>query len=89
MPKKKADAKSGEWNRFVIAMRGDRITVVLNGETVIDPQTPRRAAAWPIGLQDHNDPIEFQPVSETHGLNRDEVHRCSKRQFDQRAREEV
>jgi hypothetical protein len=61
MPSKKADGKSGEWNRFVITMRGDRITVVLNGETVIDraelPGVPLRG---PIGLRDHNDPIEFR-----------------------------
>jgi hypothetical protein len=61
MPKKKADAKSGEWNRFAITMRGDRIAVVLNGETVIEgaelPGVPQRG---PIGLQDHNDPIEFR-----------------------------
>jgi hypothetical protein len=61
LPKKKADAKSGDWNRFVITMRGERITVTLNGETVIDaaelPDVPPRG---PIGLQDHNDPIEFR-----------------------------
>ncbi|HEY7427115.1 MAG TPA: DUF1080 domain-containing protein [Gemmataceae bacterium] len=60
MPRKKADAKSGAWNRFVITMRGDVINVVLNGETVIDrarlPEVPPRG---PIGLQDHNDPVEF------------------------------
>jgi len=34
-PKKKADKPIGEWNRFVITMKGDRLTVMLNGETVI------------------------------------------------------
>jgi hypothetical protein len=42
-------------------MRGDRVTVVLNGETVIDraelPGVPPRG---PIGLQDHNDSVEFR-----------------------------
>lgn len=63
LPKKKADAKFGQWNRFVVTMRGDRITVALNGETVIDraelPGVPPRG---PIGLQDHNDPVEFRNV---------------------------
>jgi hypothetical protein len=59
-PKTKADRKIGEWNRFLIMMQGDRLTVVLNGETVIDrarlPGVPERG---PIALQHHGDPIEF------------------------------
>lgn len=61
MPKKKADAPLGQWNRFVITMRGDRVTVVLNGETVIERATlPGVPARGPVGLQDHNDPVEFR-----------------------------
>jgi hypothetical protein len=59
-PKLKADKPLGEWNRFVITMRGDRVTVVLNGKTVIEnaqlPGIPRRG---PIALQHHGDPIQF------------------------------
>jgi len=59
-PKLKADNAPGQWNRFIITMRGDRLTVVLNERTVIDdaqlPGIPRRG---PIGLQHHGDPIEF------------------------------
>lgn len=59
-PKTKEDKPPGEWNRFVITMRGDRVTVVLNGKTVIEdarlPGIPRRG---PIGLQHHGDPIQF------------------------------
>jgi hypothetical protein len=59
-PKKRADQKLGDWNRFVITMRGDRITVVLNGETVIEnAQLPGIPARGPIGLQHHGDPIQF------------------------------
>lgn len=35
-PKKNADKNIGEWNTFEITMKGDRLTVVLNGEKVID-----------------------------------------------------
>lgn len=62
-PKKKADRPIGEWNRFVITMRGDRLTVNLNGETVIEnarlPGVPPRG---PIALQHHGDPIEFANI---------------------------
>lgn len=37
-PKEVADNKPGQWNRFVITMKGDRCTVVLNGKTIIDNQ---------------------------------------------------
>jgi hypothetical protein len=59
-PKVKADRPVGQWNRFLITMKGDRLTVVLNGKKVIDnarlPDVPRRG---PIALQNHGDPIEF------------------------------
>ena len=59
-PTTKADKPLGEWNRFVITMRGDHVTVVLNGKTVIEnsplPGIPRRGS---IGLQHHGDPIQF------------------------------
>ena len=35
-PLKVADLKLGEWNTFYIKMIGDRVTVVLNGELVVD-----------------------------------------------------
>jgi hypothetical protein len=59
-PKQKADAPIGKWNRFVITMQGDRLTVVLNGETVIEnAQLPGVPSRGPIALQHHGDPIEF------------------------------
>ncbi|WP_410724068.1 family 16 glycoside hydrolase, partial [Burkholderia sp. SIMBA_024] len=36
IPRVNADAPPGEWNRYRITMKGDRITVVLNGRVVID-----------------------------------------------------
>jgi hypothetical protein len=53
-PKKLADHNIGEWNTFEITMKGTRLTVVLNGERVIDaaelPGVPVRGR---IGLQHH------------------------------------
>ena len=61
MPKLNADNPPGEWNRFVITMQGDRVTVVLNGKTVIDRAAlPGVADRGPIGLQNHGDPVEFR-----------------------------
>jgi hypothetical protein len=61
IPVKKADKKFGEWNRFVATVRGDRVTVVLNGETVIpEAHLSKMPAKGPIGLQHHGDPGEFR-----------------------------
>lgn len=62
-PKVKADAPLGKWNRFIITMKGDRLTVDLNGQRVIDdaqlPGVPKRG---PIGLQHHGDAVEFSNI---------------------------
>ena len=53
-PKRNADRDIGAWNSFEITMRGDRLTVVLNGEEVIgNAQLPGIDARGPIGLQHH------------------------------------
>ena len=53
-PRTQADKPIGQWNTFVITMKGDRVTVVLNGKTVIpDAQLPGVAARGAIGLQHH------------------------------------
>ncbi len=62
-PKKNADAPIGKWNRFIITMRGDRLTVNLNGETVIEnAQLPGVPERGPLALQHHGDPIEFANI---------------------------
>lgn len=54
VPKVRADNPVGQWNTFVITMKGDRITVELNDETVIDNvQLPGMPPSGPIGLQHH------------------------------------
>ena len=53
-PKRNADRDIGAWNTFEITMRGDRLTVVLNGEEVISSaQLPGIAPRGPVGLQHH------------------------------------
>lgn len=59
-PATNADAPLGEWNRYVITMQGDRVTVALNEKTIIDAaQLPGVAEEGPIALQYHHDEIEF------------------------------
>ena len=53
-PKTRADNPVGEWNTFEITMKGDRLTVVLNGKTVIEnAQLPDIPAKGRIALQHH------------------------------------
>ncbi len=53
-PKRNADRDIGQWNTFEITMRGDRLTVVLNGiEVIVNAQLPGIAARGPIALQHH------------------------------------
>ena len=59
-PKKVADAPPGTWNRFIITMKGDRVSVALNGEKIIDAaQLPGVPSRGPIGLQHHGEPLQF------------------------------
>lgn len=53
-PKVKADKPVGEWNTFEITLKGDRLTVLLNGQTVLDQaQLPGVPARGKLGLQHH------------------------------------
>jgi hypothetical protein len=62
-PKRKADRPIGQWNRFVITLRGERLTVELNGEQVIEEaRLPGIPARGRIALQHHGDPIQFANV---------------------------
>lgn len=63
-PSKNVDRDIGAWNSFEITMRGDRLTVVLNGETVIDnAQLPGVPARGPIALQHHGSKKDGKWVS--------------------------
>jgi hypothetical protein len=60
VPKVKADRPIGEWNRTMITMKGDRLTVNINNRVVIDnAQLPGIPAKGPIGLQHHGQAVDF------------------------------
>jgi hypothetical protein len=53
-PKHQADKPVGEWNSFEITLKGDRLTVVLNGITVIEnAELPGIPSRGPIAFQHH------------------------------------
>ncbi|HEV8606092.1 MAG TPA: DUF1080 domain-containing protein, partial [Tepidisphaeraceae bacterium] len=62
-PKKKMDKPIGEWNHMVITMKGDRLTVELNGEEVISnaqlPKVPEKGA---LALQDHGQGFQLKNI---------------------------
>lgn len=62
-PKLRADKPVGQWNRFVITMRGDRLTVRLNDELVLEnARLPGVRPRGPLALQHHGDAIEFSSL---------------------------
>jgi hypothetical protein len=62
-PKARADRPLGEWNSFTILMKGDRLTVDLNGVNVIaSARLPGVPPEGRIALQHHGDPIEFREI---------------------------
>jgi hypothetical protein len=70
MPIKKADKAPGEWNTFRIIMVGEKVTVYLNGELVVDKAPLANywekgkplPAKGPIELQHHGDKLWFKNV---------------------------
>jgi hypothetical protein len=59
-PSAKADKPLGQWNRMMVTMQGQELTVVLNGQTVIDhAKLPGVAAKGKLALQHHGAAIDF------------------------------
>ena len=55
-PKVHADKNIGEWNEMEVTLKGESITIRMNGYTVIDnAQFPGLAERGPIGLQHHGE----------------------------------
>jgi hypothetical protein len=74
-PLKKADKPIGQWNTFRIVMKGDKVSVWLNGELVVDntvlegyfgrkkgQPSPPVPEVGPIELQHHGDHLEFKNI---------------------------
>jgi hypothetical protein len=69
-PTKVADKPVGEWNTFHIIMKGEKVTVDLNGERVVDNVTLENypdykgpiPAKGTIELQHHGNPLEFRNI---------------------------
>jgi len=54
VPKVKADNQVGEWNAFDVTLKGDRVTIELNGQKVIEnAELPGIPQTGPIVLQHH------------------------------------
>ncbi len=63
-PSMMADNHIGEWNTFEITMKGERLTVVLNGHTVIEnAQLPDVPESGPLALQHHGRMVDGEWVS--------------------------
>ena len=63
VPKAKGDKPVGQWNRMMVTMKGDRVTIVLNGLKVIDnAQIPGIAPRGPIGFQHHGGPLRPKQI---------------------------
>ena len=63
VPKERADAAPGQWNRFLIRLVGQKLDVTLNGKKVIEgAPLPRVPKSGPIGLQTHGDAVEFANI---------------------------
>jgi hypothetical protein len=62
IPIKNADRPLGEWNAFLVTIKGNRMTVDTNGERVIDAELPDLPKSGPIGLQHHGDPVQFREL---------------------------
>jgi len=69
-PDKRADKAVGEWNTFRIIIKGDKVSLWLNGEPVVDQVSMENywepgkllPATGPIELQHHNSPLEFKNI---------------------------
>ncbi len=68
VPASKSMYKPGEWNRYEITCKGDRVVVVFNGAKVVDadmskfPELAKRPRRGFIGLQNHSTGVEYRKI---------------------------
>lgn len=75
LPTKNASKPAGEWQTFDITLIGNNVTVVLNGETIIDRKEiegltaiamdPNEAEPGPIVIQGDHGSVEFRSITLT------------------------
>ena len=59
---------AGEWNSYELTVRGDHISLIYNGESVLDVDLTQNADMMKrpkrglIGLQNHNSAVEFRKI---------------------------
>ena len=66
-PTKSAAKPAGEWNKFQITSKGDKVTIVLNGVTVNEVSLKSdplkgRPATGAMGFQDHGLPLSLRKI---------------------------
>jgi hypothetical protein len=62
-PKSNEDKPVGEWNTFLATMKGDLLTLELNGVEVFTQQQLKGIPeSGPIALQKHGDPLEWKNI---------------------------
>ncbi|MEK7994135.1 MAG: DUF1080 domain-containing protein, partial [Planctomycetota bacterium] len=62
-PMLNADKPPGQWNRFEITAIGDKVTIAVNGKTVIrEARLPGLPERGPIALQHHGDHVQFANI---------------------------
>jgi hypothetical protein len=68
-PSKSVYKGAGEWNRYEITCKGDSVTVVFNGEKVVEadmskfPELAKRPRRGFIGLQNHSTGVEYRNIA--------------------------
>ena len=67
-PARRAARPAGEWNHMKVTARADHLTVVLNGQTVVDvdgrgaPEILRRSPRGGVGFQNHHAAAWFRNI---------------------------
>jgi hypothetical protein len=60
---RRADRPAGQWNRLHLVLKGDRVTVQLNGDKVVDQASlPEPRSRGPIALLDGGAEVEFANI---------------------------
>ena len=63
-PRERADAPVGDWNLMRLTLQGSRVTIHLNGKTIIrEAALPDLPGRGPIGFQHEHGPLQIRHIS--------------------------